>query len=227
MALNDIEKYSRLLEGNPYRAFLRPLLSGKALTHLEIKDALKHSLLDTAAAIEHLLQGGWLVEEVHRRSYYRIGCPDRLAAARNVLAISEKDLAIPPAATLSPLTYSRKCYKHPAGRVGWRLTEALQQKAYLIKHYRPGQYYFELTPSGQAFFESLGIEVEALKRGPKFMKACLDFSERKHHLGGALGRAFLLQMEALGWFCSFPDSRLTELTDLGLTELRKKLNLQL
>lgn len=124
----------------------------------------------------------------------------------------------------SGIKYFRHCYKHLAGYAGVMLTDKLLEKGYI---YPEGKTY-RITPEGKVWFESMGINVEELKEEkPKFAKQCLDFSERRSHLGGRLGDALMKNLMEKGWICQISDSREIRLTGEGKAGLEEVLGLEL
>ena len=86
---------------------------------------------------------------------------------------------------------------------------------------------YEVTPRGRKALETLGIDVEAtmaLRR--RFAYACLDWSERRPHIGGALGAALLKIALSKKWVLQDPDGRALELTRIGRRELLMRFDLQ-
>lgn len=92
---------------------------------------------------------------------------------------------------------ARVCYDHLAGEAGVALLAGLTQRNYLLAS---GQGDLQLTDLGRAFFDTFGTGVDDLenKRRPLCLH-CLDWSERRHHLGGALGAAVLARMLEHNW----------------------------
>jgi len=75
-----------------------------------------------------------------------------------------------------------------------------------------------ITKAGERFFSALGIDLNALANGRRpLCRACLDWSERRHHLGGALGAALLNHIYDRGWAKRVPNSRVVTFTKAGIT----------
>jgi hypothetical protein len=99
-----------------------------------------------------------------------------------------------------------------------RIYESLMQKRALV----PGIDGLELTAEGQRLFRKLRIDTDALSREKRaFCRACLDWSERRHHLAGALGAALLARVVELGWAKRARNSRVVLLTANGEQALHK------
>ncbi len=122
------------------------------------------------------------------------------------------------------MKYSRHCYKHLAGYVGVKVTEALVNKGVL----KPADIHYEVTDMGWKWLdEELEIhEDDFAQQGKRLSKQCLDFSERKSHLGGKLGETILSKMLETGWAHKVPDSREIRFTPRGKEWLKDKLGLR-
>ena len=118
------------------------------------------------------------------------------------------------------LRFARTCYGHLAGKLGVELTQALCARSYLTDD---DSGYF-ISDNGAAWFRALEIEVATLKRKP-LTKRCLDWSERRHHLAGALGVALCGRIIDLRWAVRIRDSRALRLTDRGRMQLESELGL--
>src|SRR6478752_10575990 len=118
----------------------------------------------------------------------------------------------------------RCCYGHLAGRLGIAVTDALVAHDLI----RPidGKLY-DVPPAGRAWFEDLGLDLEALRSKRGAARQCLDWTERRHHLAGPLGVSLLSRMVALGWIEAVAGSRAARLTGVGREELRKRLGVDL
>jgi hypothetical protein len=91
---------------------------------------------------------------------------------------------------------SRVCYDHLAGELGVAMLDGLLAAGAVADH--DGA--LSLTERGDGFVRGFGVEPERLRAGRRpVCKACLDWSERRSHLAGALGKALLDRIYALGW----------------------------
>lgn len=107
---------------------------------------------------------------------------------------------------------ARTCYGHLAGVFGVAVTEALLARGVL----ELGDGEFAVTAEGERWFQELGIEVESVRKQKRqFAKACLDGSEKRLHLGGALGVALAERMFELGWIARIEGSRGVRVTAVG------------
>jgi len=116
---------------------------------------------------------------------------------------------------------ARTCYGHLAGVFGVTVTEALLTRGVL----ELGEGEFAVTPDGERWFQELGIDVESVRKQKRqFAKACLDGSEKRLHLGGALGVALADRMFELEWIQRLEGSRGVRLTAVGEAQLAPYLN---
>ena len=87
---------------------------------------------------------------------------------------------------------------------------------------------YVVEDDGLRWLEEIGIDCRPLKtRGRLVAPAHIDWSERKHHVAGALGAAIARRLLELDWLKRVPDSRAVHLTETGRLELAKVLDLAL
>jgi DNA-binding transcriptional ArsR family regulator len=97
----------------------------------------------------------------------------------------------------TPLRRARTCYDHLAGVAGVALRDALEQRGWLAPEAGPS---YALTPAGAKALARRGVDLEAAGGAKRrFATACLDWTERRPHLGGALGAAVLDALRARGY----------------------------
>jgi DNA-binding transcriptional ArsR family regulator len=122
------------------------------------------------------------------------------------------------------LREGRTCYDHLAGRLGVALTGALASRGLLRR--RDGSYV--LTRRGQQMLSELGIDVGRVRdQRRRFAFPCLDWSERREHLAGALGAALSERLFALGWVERVGPTRAAVVTQSGRAALRYRFGLDL
>jgi hypothetical protein len=92
---------------------------------------------------------------------------------------------------------ARTCYDHLAGRVAVRFAQRLEEEKAIR---RRGEFDYELGPGGREWFKALGIDVEKVRGLQRsFARQCIDWTERRPHIAGALGAAIRARFLALGW----------------------------
>lgn len=117
------------------------------------------------------------------------------------------------------LRQARTCYDHLAGRLGVAVMDGLLACGVLVA--RDGSYL--LADGGDEFFCSLGVDVGRLKSGRRpLIRYCIDWSEQRPHLGGALGAALASRLTEMGWVRRTQSSRAVQLTDLGRRGLHEQ-----
>jgi DNA-binding transcriptional ArsR family regulator len=167
-----------------------------------------------------------LVQGRHR--YYSL-CGPRVARALeglSVLAGGVHKRFVP--ATPSRLRAARSCYDHMAGAVAVVLHDRLMALRWIRSDRKTGDNAYEITFDGARAFASLGIDLDAAHATRRrFAYGCLDWSERRPHLGGALGAAFLHLALQRRWIDRDLDSRALTVTTLGRRELRARFGVEL
>jgi DNA-binding transcriptional ArsR family regulator len=216
------------LIGEPARAaMLVELMSGQALTSSELAARVE---VAPSTASEHLgkLAHGALVR-CTRRGRYRYY---RLAGVDVALAIEALGTLTCPASSgegmeqdlLDDLRFARSCYDHVAGRLGVAITEALVTRQFLHENGRE----YALTPTGEGWFTAFGVDLAAARKHRRaFARRCLDWSERRSHLAGALGAALLDQLLSRGWVERQDGERTLLLTPAGEDRLATELGIYL
>jgi DNA-binding transcriptional ArsR family regulator len=202
------------------------LMDGSSRPASELARLADVSAASASMHLAKLVRSGILVAKSEgRNKYYRIATPG-MAHAVEALGVASQSLTFlaPRERTLlsNPWGVARTCYDHLAGRLGVELALALQRREYLKAEGRN----FELTPSGGAWLQEMGIDWQGLEsRKRLFAPQCLDWTERRYHIAGALGAALLARMFELGWLKKALVPRLVKLTGRGEIELRRRLSL--
>ncbi len=213
--------------GEPARArILYSLLDGHARTSTELA-VIGEVNPSTASAhltrlkTEHLVKVS--VQGKHR--YYSLQTADvaRVLEGLSVLAGGSSAKFVPN--TPSRLRTARTCYDHIAGTVGVLLHDRFQALGWLRGSPQDNGAY-DLTPAGTEGIASLGIDlasIRSLRR--RFAYPCLDWSERRPHIGGALGAALLRTAVRRSWVRSELDTRALRVTSLGHREMKRRFGL--
>lgn len=178
------------------------LMSGQAMTATELAAESGVSASTASTHLARLAAGGVLaVRAQGRHRYFRLS-DDRVAAALESLM----GLAAAPPRRFGPadpgLRAARVCYDHLAGEAGVRLHDTLRARGLLRADGAA------LTPAGHRWCGAVGIDVAALAATPRpLCRPCLDWSERRDHLAGALGAALLQRLLDRGHVRRVPGSR--------------------
>jgi len=121
------------------------------------------------------------------------------------------------------LVEARTCYDHLAGRYGVALLEVLVARSALLLPEAP-QTEIQPGPRFQEIFTELGIDFESARRERRrFALACLDWTERRPHLGGALGAALWGQFVKQGWVVKQQGTRAVIVTREGQIWFQERL----
>lgn len=121
---------------------------------------------------------------------------------------------------------ARTCYDHLAGRYGVALFDALVQQQAITATTSPRSD-VELGLRGEEVFGKLGLDLGAVRRERRrFAFACPDWTERRPHLGGALGAALWAQLVERGWLVRLQGTRATLVTDEGKQQLQRYFGIQ-
>ena len=128
----------------------------------------------------------------------------------------------------SRLHVARTCYDHMAGTVGVLLHDRFRALGWLSAGSKGRDKAYDLTIDGTKALQSLGIDVEPLRRlRRRFAYGCVDWSERRPHLGGALGAALLKVALKRNWVIQDLDSRALDVTSLGRREMGTRFGLRI
>ncbi len=216
--------------GEPARArMLYCLLDGHARTSTEL--AIVAEVSPSTASV-HLarLKNQHLVK-VLRQGKHRYYSLDGESVARALEALTVLAGGGPrPKFTPATPTYlrsARTCYDHMAGHLAVSLRDRFQKLNWLALG-SPEEDGYDLTETGAKSLQALGIDVEAIRaQRRRFAYACVDWSERQPHIGGALGCAILQAALKQEWFIQNLDSRALTLTALGRRQMQARFGLQL
>jgi DNA-binding transcriptional ArsR family regulator len=211
--------------GEPARArILYCLMDGRARTATELA-AVAEVGAPTASSHLNRLVAERLVKVLTqgKHRFYSLEGPNvaSVLESLSVLAGGSRNKFVP--TTPSNLRAARTCYDHIAGTLGVMLHDRFTARGWLEALHNRGDYAYELTPKGSRAFETLGIDVaeaRALRR--KFACGCLDWSERRFHLGGALGSALLHVALKRKWVAQEMDSRALAITSSGRREMSER-----
>jgi DNA-binding transcriptional ArsR family regulator len=207
------------LVGDPARAnMLMALMTGRALTASEL--AVQAGITPQTAS-SHLakLEAGSLIEQEKqgRHRYFRLSDPDVAGLLEVIEGVAARagHMRLRTGPKDPALRHARICYDHLAGDLGVQMLDSMKKQRLV----RQSKAAIELTAEGERFLaSSLQISAETLShpRRPT-CKACLDWSERRHHLAGTLGAAMMARFTELNWAArdATPGSRVVNFTRNG------------
>jgi len=187
------------LIGDPARAnMLTALMDGRALTVSELAEA-AHVALPTASGHLTKLEAAGLLkaEKQGRHRYYRLSGADVAQVIEGLTGLAARTGAtrVRTGPKDTALRQARRCYDHLAGERGVAMLTAMEARGFI-----EGEDVLRLSEPGRAFVTEFGVDLDALERGRRpVCRACLDWSERRNHLGGALGAAMLEKMVERRW----------------------------
>ncbi len=166
-----------------------------------------------------------------RHRYYSLAGPGvaRALERLSVLAGGPRRQFVP--RTPEHLRAARSCYDHMAGAIAVSLHDQLIRSRWIEPLRRSAAFRntaYALTAEGARAFAALGVDLDRSRaQRRRFAYACLDWSERRPHLGGALGAALLTLALSRKWLAREYDSRALFITRLGQRELRNRFGLEL
>jgi DNA-binding transcriptional ArsR family regulator len=223
----DLGLVARLI-GDPVRSkILFALLDGGELPAAELARRGAASPQSASGHLAKLVDGGLVdARRAGRQRLFHLRSAEvaraievlaSIAPVRPVRSLDENTLK-------TRLTLARSCYDHLAGRLGVAVTAALVRRRDL----RIEDDVFVLTGKGRALLESIGVDVDRAGAGKRrFARACMDWTERRPHLAGALGAALLDAFVSSDWVRRNARDRALAITPHGHEQLERLLGLRL
>jgi DNA-binding transcriptional ArsR family regulator len=211
----NIARIASLL-GDPARAdALTALMADRALTATELSAIAGVTKQTMSAHLAKLLDAGLVaVDPLGRHRYFRLADADVAGLLESLMGVAFRTGAVRLLASPREpaLRKARICYDHLAGELGVKAFEGLLG-ARVFARTNDG---LRLTPSGIEWFARTGIDTAALAAQRRMLcRACMDWSERRQHLAGALGCALLSRICELGWARREKNSRVIRFTPRG------------
>jgi len=168
-----------------------------------------------------------------RHHYFYIGDPDMAAAVEALMAVAPQDhlRRLPPRAQ-GEFVLARSCWTHLAGKLAVSLAQRLSELDAVA--FRNGE--FVAGPQAARLFAGLGLPPSGMRpdlekichrSGQPWARPCLDWTERRFHLAGALGRTLLDHFLAQGWLTRCEDSRTLLASPAGEAAFRDRLGIDL
>jgi DNA-binding transcriptional ArsR family regulator len=212
----DLAKIGALL-GHPARAaIVEALIDGRALTAKELAFRARVTAQTASLRLRRLSEANLLTAlNQGRHRYFRIAGPlvaQMIESMGAVAAVHAPPRYRRPGPRDEHLRNARMCYDHLAGRIAVDLAQGLRERGYVRLEADGG----EILPAGFDFFQLLGISLEGKGRTRRTLcKPCLDWSERRFHIGGFLGAAIATVCQERGWVERLRDSRALIITAEG------------
>jgi DNA-binding transcriptional ArsR family regulator len=210
------------LIADPSRAaMLAELLDGRALPSGELARIGGVSAQSASMHLSQLVNGGFLaVKQQGRHRYYSIASAQVAHAIEALGVISTSDKYRPNRAD-EVFRYARTCYDHLAGELAVQLMDRFEGDGLLVPS---GERDYELTRRGEQFLSKWNIKVDAARQARRcFARRCLDWTERRDHLAGALGAALCDRFLTAGWLTRDKRSRAVHVSLAGRRELSRVL----
>jgi len=202
----------------PARArMLCSLLDGHARTATELSVVAEVSPSTASAHLSRLKDEQLLVQLAQgKHRYYQLASLEVAAALEALLVVAGLPRNEFKPNTPDRLRNARTCYDHMAGSVAVKLHDHFATQGWLAEASEG----YELSAEGEKQFEQLGLDLPALRKlRRRFACPCLDWSERKPHLGGALGAALLQLALKRGWVEQDLDSRALQVPPKGQRQM--------
>ena len=221
----DIHRIATLL-ADPARArILRTLIDGTMRPAGELAYTADISAQSASAHLAKLVDGGLLALEAQgRHRYFRLASAEVADVIESLTSLS---VAVRPRAPRSPLPaksvpiqflHARTCYDHLAGETAVQVCEAMLNARWLTAERRD----FRVTRLGEKKLAALNVDLAAARESRRvFARACVDLTQRRPHIGGALGAALLDLYVARGWILRARRSRVVTITPKGQEALRR------
>ena len=217
----DLSKIAALI-GDPARAnILSALMSGRALTPTELAIEAGLTKQTVSSHLSKMLEGGLIEgEKQGRHKYVRLAGPDVAEALEALMALSAVRSA--PRVRTGPkdaaMRKARVCYDHLAGELGVYMYDRMVERGWLAL----GANSLDLTEHGRAELLERDLPLERLNsRTRPICRTCLDWSERRTHLAGSLGKVLLDEVMTRNWARREAKSRVVAFSPEGEMRFRK------
>lgn len=221
----DIPRIASLLADAARAKILWTLIDGTTRPAGELAYAANISAQSASAHLAKLVEGGLLESEAQgRHRYFRIASAEVAGAIEGMASLSA---ATRPRAPRAPLPshsvpvqflHARTCYGHLAGEMAVEILEAMLKSRWLAAEERD----FTVTRRGEEKLAALDVDLAAARQSRRtFARTCVDLTQRRPHLGGALGDALLDLYVARGWVQRQRRSRVVSITPKGHENFRR------
>jgi DNA-binding transcriptional ArsR family regulator len=215
------------LAGDPARAnILSALLDGRAMTATELAYAARVTPQTASAHLAKLTEAGLITATPSgRHRYFRLASAKVAQMIEGIgsVALDNRPRFRPLSREAAALRDARMCYDHLAGRLGVQIADAMTTCGLIILEDEGGH----LTDAGTRFLRERGIDLFVAAKRRRQCRACLDWTERRPHIGGAIGAALADHFLALGWIEREKNSRAVRVTASGERGFRELLGMTL
>lgn len=207
----ELAAWAKMLADSTRATVCLALLDGRAWTATELAKLAGVSRPTISEHLNMLVDGG-LLSEVRqgRHRYVRLAGPETAELLEGLAALAPRHTEIAnslsAASKRDAFARARTCYDHFAGKLGVALTEAMTERGLL--DWSDG---VALTPEGARWLDDLGIVVES-RHGRPAVRSCLDVTERRPHLAGAVGAALCTHALQQGWVTRITGGRALKVT---------------
>jgi len=218
----NIAKIGALLGDNTRARMLSVLMHGKALTASELATEAGVTAQTATTHLAKLVDGGLLqLRKQGRHKYFALAGEEVAALLENLMGLTNSNelMHTRTGPRDEQMCIARVCYNHLAGSRGIQLYDHLVGTGKIVD--REGA--LLLSAKGERFVLDFGIDLDTLRasRSP-LCRSCLDWSERRTHLAGSLGRALLEKFERLRWVKRVPGSRVIKFSLKGEREFDRQ-----
>lgn len=221
----DIAAVAGLIGDRARATMLLCLMAARSFTATELSRAARVTKATASAHLSKLVAAKLVaVERQGRHRYFRLANPDVAGLIEHLMGVANRVGAarIDSGPADPALRKARVCYDHLAGELGVLIFDSLRQQGFLSTQDRK----LSLSEAGRAFCHRLGVDLTELEtRRRPLCLACLDWSERRHHLAGALGAAILGRCLALKWARPLRGTRTLSFSAPGERALRARFRL--
>ena len=238
VSISAIAQTASLMSDLARASMLVALMDGRALTATELAHVAGISPQTASGHLGRLVDAGVVVRECQgRHRYHRLASPAVAQMIESIMSLTTDPDAPraplrPPAPVTGPrdkaLRYVRSCYDHLAGQLAVEMADSLIASGRIELSSDGGA----LTDEGDRFLRWLGVDLNAARhrassRGTRrvFCRPCLDWSERRLHIGGALGAAMCQCYLENGWIRRAAGSRAVAVTPSGRQAFRSAFDL--
>jgi DNA-binding transcriptional ArsR family regulator len=225
--MNDAATVASLVGDRTRANMLAALMDGRALTATELAIEAGVSPATASGHLGKLTRAKLLLLVAQgRHRYFRLASTEIAHMLEAIMVVAARSAVRQPVVIRvdSKLKYARTCYDHLAGWLAVTLADSMVARGHIVLDGEAGH----VTATGRKFFTDLGIsplQVQARRR--LYCRPCLDWSERRVHLAGALGASLLDRLLERGWIRRASAGRAVEVTRTGRQRLSRAFDIQL